>query len=163
MRGMAPTIFSGLPSSQSLTRWWICSAPNGRFVFGLGAPQTIERSLAAPNPALIWGIIIVFAGIFVLFGIFARRRNIPVYIIGILVYLADLVLSILAGDMVGAVVHVVFTVLLVMGLIAIRKLKDLPSAWPKSSKMRVWITILKRGYVLHFPRAVNCLLTFIVK
>jgi len=70
----------------------------------------------------------VFAGIFVLFGIFARRRNIPVYIIGILVYLADLVLSILAGDMVGAVVHVVFTVLLVMGLIAIRKLKDLPSA-----------------------------------
>lgn len=99
-----------------------------RFVFGLGAPQTIERSLAVPNPALIWGIIIVLAGIFVLFGIFARRGNIPIYMIGILFYLVDMALSILSGDLVGAVVHVVFTVLLVMGLIATRKLKGLQSA-----------------------------------
>ena len=99
-----------------------------RFVFGLGAPQYVERTLAAPNPTLIWGIIIVLAGIFVLFGIFAGRRNIPVYIIGIIFYLVDLALSILSGDIVGAIVHVVFTVLLVMGLIATRKLKDLPTA-----------------------------------
>ncbi len=98
-----------------------------RFVFGLGAPQYIERSLAAPNPTLIWGIIIVLAGIFVLFGIFARRGNIPVYIVGIVFYLADLVLSILSGDLVGAVVHVVFTVLLVLGLIATYKLRDNPA------------------------------------
>ncbi len=99
-----------------------------RFVFGLGAPQYIERSLAAPNPAMIWGIIIVLAGIFVLFGILARRGNIPIYMIGILFYLVDMALSIVSGDLVGAVVHVVFTVLLVMGLIATRKLKGLQSA-----------------------------------
>ena len=99
-----------------------------RFVFGLGAPQYIERSLAAPNPALIWGFIIVLAAIFVFFGTFARRGNIPVYIIGIIFYLADLALSALAGDLVGAAVHVVFMVLLVMGLIATMKLKDLPPA-----------------------------------
>ena len=99
-----------------------------RFVFGLGAPQYLERSLAGPNPAMIWGIIIVLAGIFVLFGILARRGNIPVYTIGILFYLVDMALSILAGDLVGAVVHVVFTVLLAMGLIATRKLKSLPPA-----------------------------------
>ena len=99
-----------------------------RFVFGLGAPQYFVRSLAAPNPALIWGVIIVLAGIFVLFGVFARRGNIPVYIIGIIFYLADLALSIIASDLVGAVVHVGFTILLVMGLIATIKLKDQPPA-----------------------------------
>ena len=99
-----------------------------RFVFGLGAPQYIERSLALANPALIWGITIVLAIVFVLFGFFARRGNIPVYIIGIIFYLVDMALSILSGDIVGAVVHVVFTVLLVLGLIATRKLKDLPPA-----------------------------------
>jgi len=95
-----------------------------RLVFGLGAPQYIERLMAAANPALIWGIIIVLSGIFVFFGVFARRGNIPVYIIGIIFYLADMVLSILSGDLVGAVVHVVFIVLLVMGLIATYKLRD---------------------------------------
>lgn len=113
------SIFNQIMDQLSSTR---------RFVFGLGAPQYIERTLAAPNPTLIWGIIIVLAGIFVLFGIFAGRRNIPVYIIGIIFYLVDLALSILSGDIVGAIVHVVFTVLLVMGLIATRKLKDLPTA-----------------------------------
>jgi hypothetical protein len=99
-----------------------------RFVFGLGAPQYIERSLAVANPALIWGITIALAIVFVFFGVFARRRNIPIYTIGIFVYLVDMALSILSGDIVGALVHVVFTVLLVLGLIATRKLKDLPSA-----------------------------------
>ena len=61
-------------------------------------------------------------------GIFARRGNIAVYFIGIIFYLVDLALSILAGDLVGAVVHVVFAVLLVLGLIATRKLKIPPSA-----------------------------------
>ena len=113
------SIFNHIMDQLSSTR---------RFVFGLGAPQYIERSLAVPNPAMIWGIIIVLAGIFVLFGILARRGNIPVYTIGILFYLVDMALSILAGDLVGAVVHVVFTVLLAMGLIATRKLKSLPPA-----------------------------------
>ncbi len=96
-----------------------------RFVFGLGAPQYVERVLAQTNPALIWGITITLAIVFVLFGIFARRKNIPVYILGIIVYLVDMALSILAGDIVGTLVHIVFTVLLVMGLIAARKLKSL--------------------------------------
>lgn len=113
------SIFNQIMDQLSSTR---------RFVFGLGAPQYIERALAAPNPALIWGIIIVLAGIFVFFGIFARRGNIAVYFIGIIFYLVDLALSILAGDLVGAVVHVVFAVLLVLGLIATRKLKIPPSA-----------------------------------
>jgi len=98
------------------------------FVFGLGAPQTIERMLAAPNPTVIWGITVLLAIIFVVFGIYARRGNIPVYILGIIFYVADMVLSLLSGDIVGALVHVVFTVLLVMGLIATMKLKDLPPA-----------------------------------
>jgi hypothetical protein len=98
------------------------------FVFGLGAPQIIERMLAAPNPTVIWGITVLLAIIFVVFGIYARRGNIPVYILGIIFYVADMVLSLLSGDIVGALVHVVFTVLLVMGLIATMKLKDLPPA-----------------------------------
>jgi len=96
-----------------------------RFVFGLGAPQYIARSLAMPTPALIWGVIIILAIIFVLFGIFSQRGNIPIYVLGIIFYVADMVLSLLSGDIVGAVVHVVFTILLVMGLIATIKLKDL--------------------------------------
>lgn len=99
-----------------------------RFVFGLGTPQYIGRLLTVANPTLIWGVIIVLAIFFVVFGIFSRRRNIPVYIIGIIFYVADMMLSILSGDIVGSIVHVVFTVLLVMGLIATLKLKDLPAA-----------------------------------
>lgn len=99
-----------------------------RFVFGLGAPQYVERLLEGSNPTLIWGITIALAIVFVLFGIFARRGNIPIYIIGIVFYLADLVLSVLAGDIIGSVVHVVFMVLLVLGLIATMKLRDLPPA-----------------------------------
>ena len=99
-----------------------------RFVFGLGAPKYVEGMLAAANPVLIWVIIVVLAIIFVFFGIFARKGNIPIYIIGIIFYLVDLALSILSGDIVGAIVHVVFTVLLVMGLIATRKLNELSPA-----------------------------------
>ena len=95
-----------------------------RLVFGLGAPQYIERLMAAANPALIWGIIIALSIIFILFGIFSGRRNVPIYIVGILFYLVDMAFSILSGDMVGTLVHVIFTVLLVMGLIATMKLKD---------------------------------------
>lgn len=94
------------------------------FVFGLGVPQYVGLLLAAPNPTLIWGIIIVLAAIFVVFGIFARRGNIPLYAIGIIFYLADLVFSVLVGDIVSAVVHVVLVVLLVMGLIATIKLNN---------------------------------------
>jgi len=73
---------------------------------------------------LIWGIIIALSIIFILFGIFSGRRNVPIYIVGILFYLVDMVFSILSGDMVGTLVHVIFTVLLVMGLIATMKLKE---------------------------------------
>lgn len=99
-----------------------------RFVFGLGAPLYIERSMAVPDPALTWGIIIVLAAIFVVFGIFARRGNLPIFIIGIVFYLVDLAMSILSGDFAGAAVHVVFTVLLVLGVVATKKLKEMPSA-----------------------------------
>ena len=95
-----------------------------RFNVGLGTPQYIDRLLEGSNPALIWSIIIALSIIFILFGIFSGRRNVPIYILGILFYLVDMVFSILSGDIVGALVHVVFTVLLVMGLIAAMKLKD---------------------------------------
>ena len=73
------------------------------------------------------GIIVILAGVFVVIGVFARRGNLLVYVLGILLYLGDMVLSILAGDAVGALVHVVFVVLLVMGFIATLKLKKLAS------------------------------------
>ena len=113
------SIFNQVMDKLSATR---------RFVFGLGTPQYIDRLLEGSNPSLIWGMIIVLAIIFVLFGIFARRRNIPIYILGIIFYLADMVLSILAADIIGTVVHVVFTVLLVMGLIATQKLQNQSAA-----------------------------------
>lgn len=108
------SIFNQVMDKLSATR---------RFVFGLGAPLYVDRLLEGSNPVLIWGIIIVLAIIFVIFGTFSRRQNIPIYILGIIVYLADMVFSVLAIDIVGTVVHVVFMVLLVMGLIATRKLK----------------------------------------
>lgn len=108
------SIFNQVMDKLSATR---------RFVFGLGTPLYVDRLLEGSNPTLIWGIIIVLAIIFVAFGIFSRRQNIPIYILGIIVYLADMVFSILAVDIIGTVVHLVFIVLLVMGLIATRKLK----------------------------------------
>lgn len=98
-----------------------------RFVFGLGAPLFIERALPEGNSVFKWGIIVILAGIFVVIGVFARRGNLLVYVLGILLYLGDMLLSILAGDAIGALVHVVFAVLLVMGFIATLKLKKLAS------------------------------------
>jgi hypothetical protein len=98
-----------------------------RFVFGLGAPLFIERAFPEGNPAFMWGIIVILAGVFVVIGVFARRGNLLVYVLGILLYLGDMLLSIRAGDAVGALVHVVFAVLLIMGFIATLKLKKLPS------------------------------------
>ena len=95
-----------------------------RFIFGLGTPQYIDRLLEGSNPTLIWGVIIALSIIFILFGIFSGRWNVPIYIVGILFYLVDMAFSILSGDIVGTLVHVVFTVLLVMGLIATMKLKE---------------------------------------
>ncbi len=111
------SIFNQVMDKLSTTR---------RFVFGLGTPQYIDRLLEGSNPGLIWVIIIVLATIFVLFGIFSRRRNIPIYILGIIFYFADMVFSLLAMDIIGTAVHLVFIVLLVMGLTATRKLNDQP-------------------------------------
>ena len=96
-----------------------------RFVFGLGAPLFIERVLPEGNPAFMWGIIVILAGVFVVIGVFARRGNLLVYVLGILLYLGDMLLSIRAGD---AVMRwcMCGLVLLVMGFIA-ALLKKLPS------------------------------------
>ncbi len=95
---------------------------NRTFVFGLGIPQYVNRLIASSNPAVLWGILLVMTVIFVIFGLFAQRRNIPVYIAGIAFYLVDMVFSILSRDVVSSVMHVIFTGLLVMGLVAMKKL-----------------------------------------
>lgn len=101
------------------------------FVFGLGIPQYVNTQLASANSNTLWGIIIALAVLFVVIGFFAQRKNQPIYIAGIAIYLVDMVFAILAQDVVSAVMHVVFTVLLVMGLIAMRKLTEMPQSRSK--------------------------------
>lgn len=92
------------------------------FVFGLGIPQYVSKLPGMSDPALLWGMIIGMAVIFAVFGFFAQRRNIPIYIVGIVFYFVDMVFSILVQDVVSTVMHIVFLVMLIFGLIAAKKL-----------------------------------------
>ena len=83
------------------------------FIIGLGITQIVDllsRELVAETgPGIIYGALtidVLFAGIFVFFGIVARRRQLWAFVVGMSLYATDGLIFVFAGDLLGIGFHI---------------------------------------------------------
>ena len=69
---------------------------NIQFVVGLGTTQVINALSKGSVPGIVLGVIV--AGIFALFGVFARKGQIWAFWVGMVLYLLDGLLILLVGE-----------------------------------------------------------------
>ncbi len=105
------------------------------FIFGLGVTQVVDglaRAIVGEigEGSAVWivrGIAFLFnlgiAGFFVLFGWLAKRGYGAAFLIGIIIYLFDGLLFLLAGDWLGLGFHAFALFLMVRGYTALRKIR----------------------------------------
>lgn len=110
------------------------------FIIGLGVTQFVDGIATAvsleagPEAAPIikataFAVDFIIAAFFVVFGIFAVKRQSWAYILGMVLYAADALLFLLAGDMLSIAFHGFALACIVNGLIAARQMdKEEPTA-----------------------------------
>lgn len=100
------------------------------FAVGLGITQFFDglgiylRSEGSTTPVLA-GILVmslVIAGLFFVIGVFANRRIITAFVIGIIIYVADSALMLLVGDILGIIIHAIALFFIIRGFLAARQL-----------------------------------------
>lgn len=103
------------------------------FIIGLGVTQFVDGVATAvsqgagPEAAPIikataFAVDFIIAAFFVVFGIFAVKRQSWAYIMGIVLYAADAVLFLFAGDMLSIAFHGFALACIVNGLLAARQM-----------------------------------------
>jgi len=107
------------------------------FIVGLGITQLIdaiasEIGTAGMGVALVLDIIV--AGIFVIFGIFARKRYTWSFIIGMILYALDGVLFFVVQDWLGIGFHILVLFFIYSGLSAMKKLSQMKQEQEKTVK-----------------------------
>ena len=93
------------------------------FPMGLAVTQLLtaaSRDLATDMRIVTALAVLVFLGIFVLSGYFARKGELWAFILGGAVYLFDAVLLLILGDWFAAAVHGFFLFYILRGLIALK-------------------------------------------
>jgi hypothetical protein len=103
-----------------------------RFIFGLGITQVVDaigqvaaEDVGGAAKLMAFVASLVGAGVAALFGVLARKRIHQLYVLGMLIYLADGGLMLLAQDWLGAAFHAFVLLGLCGGLSASRKLRQL--------------------------------------
>jgi hypothetical protein len=94
------------------------------FPMGLAVTQLltgISRSQTLDMRAITGLAVLVFLGIFVLSGYFARKGELWAFILGGAVYLFDAVLLLILGDWFAAAVHGFFLYYIIRGIIFLKK------------------------------------------
>jgi hypothetical protein len=94
------------------------------FPMGLAVTQlltTISRGQALEMRAVSGLAVLVFLGIFLLSGYYARKGELWAFILGGAVYLFDAVLLIVLGDWFAAAIHGFFLYYIIRGLLFLRK------------------------------------------
>jgi hypothetical protein len=94
------------------------------FPMGLAVTQVLaaaSRELPVEQRVVAGFAVLVFLGIFVLSGYYARKGELWAFILGGSVYLLDTVLLMVLGDWIGAAVHGFFLFYIVRGMLALRK------------------------------------------
>jgi hypothetical protein len=101
------------------------SGSGGGFIVGLGVTQFIDafgQGLEGGGKIVVLLLDVVVAGIFVLFGVFAHKRHIWAFIVGMIFYALDGLLFLLVQDWLGVGFHAFVLFCLFRGFQACRKL-----------------------------------------
>lgn len=106
----------------------ILYAINSSIVFPMGLAVTqlltaVSRSQTLDMRTVSGLAVLVFLGIFVLAGYFARKGELWAFILGGAVYLFDAVLLVVLGDWFAVAVHGFFLYYIIRGLIFLRKME----------------------------------------
>lgn len=102
------------------------------FIVGLGITRIIDSiGLVIAEEAGVAGKIIAFvfdiiaAGVFVLFGVFARKRYKWAFVVGMVLYALDGLIFLLVGDFLSIAFHVFALFCIYGGFKAIKKLSEI--------------------------------------
>ncbi len=116
--------------------WWVAGLSlmnsiaaaadmNYRMILGLGITQLLDAFF--PFGQFVHLLLVLLAvGLFVLFGFYARRLSSSWYLTGMIVYAADALLFIPAGDWIAVGFHVFVLFMLWTGYTALRSIKEAP-------------------------------------
>jgi hypothetical protein len=111
------------------------SGSDTSFIVGLGVTQILDligRETGSVGAAVSLILNAVVLGIFVLFGVFARKRNTWAFVLGMSIYALDAVIYVLGSDWLGVGFHALVLFFLWGGLKAHRKLRALEALQPKT-------------------------------
>jgi len=97
-----------------------------QIIDGIAAGLSVEMGAGAKAVALVLDLIVT--GIFVLFGYLANQKQIWAYLIGMVVFAFDGLLSLLVSDMISVLAHAVVLFFLIRGFMAGRDLLALEKA-----------------------------------
>jgi len=106
---------------------------NWNFAAGLGITQifdgiarfSVEEGSGNWIKAVFFSLDLVVAGMFILLGVFANRRQSWAFIVGMTLYTLDGVILIFAGDILGIIIHAVALYFLFRGFTAARQMVQL--------------------------------------
>lgn len=96
-----------------------------RFILGLGVTQFIDAlgaQLHGPTALITLGLNVLVTGIFVLFGFFAAKGHLWAFILGIICFLLDGLIFLLAQDWLGVGFHAFILFFLIRGANAARSM-----------------------------------------
>lgn len=106
-----------------------------RFLISLGTTQVIDGLADALSAEIgsapkVIGLVldVILTAIFVLFGVLASKRHLWAYILGMVAFVVDGLVSLVIQDMIGVIAHVVVLVFMIPGFMAGRKLEELEQA-----------------------------------
>ena len=104
------------------------SGGNWRFIFGLGitgVADELSSQFGATAKAISFIFTLLIAGLFVIFGVLAKKFFHWAFVVGIVIYTLDGLLMLLARDYMGLAFHAFVLYLLFRGLSASKKLSEL--------------------------------------
>lgn len=144
-----PEIAGLVASMQSGASWffWIAalslinsiaafSQSNFQFVVGLGITQIIDGIVAEAGTAgktIAFVIDLIAAGIFALFGVFARKGNAACFVIGMILYALDALILLPFGVWINIGFHVFALYCIFSGFLAQRQLSKIADLIPRQA------------------------------
>ena len=97
-----------------------------RFILGLAVTQKLESMGAGtngPSPVIILGLNFLVTAVFILFGVFAAKGQVWAFVIGIIAFMLDGVIFLIAQDWLGVGFHAFVLFFLIRGANAARLLR----------------------------------------
>lgn len=135
IKGGAST-FYWIAALSIINSFFVLTGGNWSFIIGLGITQFIDGIFIGivqeigENAALAIRIIgfvidLFFAGIFIVFGVFARKQQKWAFVAGIVLYTLDSLLFLAIRDFIGFGFHILLLAGIISGLISINKYNEL--------------------------------------